>query len=332
MAETLMTEGSYRRKIIGFAVPVFLGQLFAQLYNVIDSLIVGRFVGSAALAAVSSSGNLIFLVTGFFEGMSIGASVVIAQHIGAKRQDRIEKSVHTAVALALMSSVLLSVIGLVLAPPVLRWMGTPETVMPESLVYFRILFGGGTGMVLASIFNSILRAAGDSRHPLIFLVCASLLNVTLDLCFIVVLDWGVAGAGAATVLSQFFSAFLAMGYLMRSREAYRFVPSKIRISVPVLLRIIRFGLPSGLQGSMISISNVLIQSFVNYFGEMAMAGIGAYSKLEGFAFLPTICFSMAMTTFIGQNVGAGNRQRTKDGIRFGLLCTLASAEIIGLLL
>lgn len=329
---TLMTEGSYRRKIIGFAIPVFFGHLCQQMYNVIDSLIVGNFVGSSALAAVSSSGNMIFLVIGFFEGLSIGASVVIAQYIGARDKKRIEQAVHSTVALGIAASILLSLFGVLMAPVILKWINTPADVMPESLSYFSIYFGGVTGIVMYNTFASIIRASGDSRHPLYYLIISSVVNVVLDLIFIRQFHWGVSGAAAATVISQVLSAIMACIHLIRAKDDCRLIPKKIGFTKDILLRIIRYGLPSGLQFSMISLSNVVIQSFINFYGKMAMAGIGAYTKIEGFVFIPTSCFSMALTTFIGQNIGAGLKERTKKGIGFGVMCTVITSETVGLLL
>ena len=328
----LMTEGSYQKKLILFALPVMLGDLFQQLYNAIDSLIVGNFIGSSALAAVSSAGNLLFLIVGFFQGIAVGASVVVAQFIGARNAADTSKAVHTTVAFGLASSVIMTVLGLVFAPFALRLINTPADVLPESISYFRVYFAGVTGLVMYNTFVCIIRASGDSRHPLYYLVASSLLNVVLDYLFIAVLGYGVGAAALATSISQVFSAVLAFLHLVRSKEDYRVEIRKVRFDKMMLSRIIRYGLPSGVQWSIISLSNLAIQSYINSFGKMAMAGIGAYSKIEGFAFLPTNSFGAAITTFIGQNMGAGKRERTRQGIRFGVTCCVLLAEAIGLLL
>lgn len=329
-SQNLMTVGSIQKKIIGFAVPIFLGNLFQQLYNTVDSLIVGNYIGSNALAAVSSAGNLIFLVIGFFNGISVGAGVVIANFIGARNAEETKKAVHTTVALGLVFSVIMTVVGVVFAPPVLELMNTPEEVLPESITYFRVYFAGAAGFVMYNTFVGILQAAGDSRHPLYYLVFSSLINIVLDLLFIAGFGMGVGAAAFATVISQVASAILSMIRLMRVNADYRLNLREIRLDRGQTLRIIRFGLPGGLQNSVMSLSNVVIQSYINVYGSAAMAGIGAYTKVEGFAFLPVTSFALAITTFVGQNIGAGETERTRRGIRFGLICTLVSAQALGI--
>ena len=223
-----MTEGSIARRLTAFAIPLFLGNLFQQLYNTADSLIVGNFLGSEALAAVSSSGSLIFLMVGFFNGISIGAGVVIARYYGARQIDRVQKAIHTTVAFGLVAGVLLTVIGLVLAPLLLVWMGTPENVLPNSIVYFRIYFCGSIAFVLYNIFVGILQSVGDSTHPLIYLIISSVVNIVLDLLFVGGFHMGVGSAAFATILSQFVSAILCLIQLLRSPEEYRIDLKKIR--------------------------------------------------------------------------------------------------------
>ncbi|MDY6324617.1 MAG: MATE family efflux transporter [Catonella sp.] len=327
-----MTTGSVNSKIIMFAVPVFIGNLFQQLYNTVDSLIVGRFLNTDALAAVSSYGNLVFLCIGFFNGVSLGASVVIARYIGAKDKKNIENSVHTTVAVGLLFSVIMTVVGVNMMPAVLKWMQTPDSVVPYALSYYRIYFAGSIGFVMYNTFVGILQAAGDSRHPLYYLVFSSIVNIALDLLFIVVFHQGVGSAALATVIAQILSAILAMIRLMRVKEDYRLKLTKIGFRGNVVGQILIMGLPSGLQNSIIAISNVVIQSYINMFGDAAMAGIGSYLKIEGFAFLPVTSFSLALTTFVGQNEGAKQRERTKQGIKFGVISCIVIAEIIGLLI
>ena len=327
-----MTIGSYRRKIIMFAIPIFIGSLFQQLYNAADSLIVGRLVGSNALAAVSSVGNLIFVMIGFFNGMSVGAGVVIARYIGARDREGTQLSVHTAIALGLVSSVVMTVLGVVFAPACLQAMGTPDVVMPLSVTYLRIYFLGSIGLVMYNTFIGILQAAGDSRHPLFYLIVSSVTNVVLDLFFIAVLGYGVGAAALATSISQILSAALSLIRLMRIETDYRVSLRKIRFEKSILKKIIRYGVPSGLQNSIIGFSNVVIQSFINSFGEMAMAGIGAYVKIEGFAFLPVTSFVMTLPTFISQNLGAKQPERARKGTRFGILICVAVGEIIGIII
>lgn len=327
----VMTEGSITKKIIFFAIPIFIGQLFQQLYNTVDSLIVGNLISSSALAAVSATGTLTFLVIGFFFGFSQGAGIIIAREIGAGNAERTSKAVHTAVAMGLFFSAAITALGVGFSPLMLRLMGTPEEVLPEAVLYLRVYFMGCTGLIMYNTFVGILQASGDSRHPLMYLVISSMLNVVLDTVFIAVFKMGVDGAALATIISQFTSMFLSLRRLIKYDTIIKISLRKIRFDMPSLRGIVRFGFPTALQGSIIDISNILIQSYVNSFGKDAMAGVGAYSKLEGFAFLPVISFSMAMSTFISQNLGAGKKDRIKKGMRFGLLCTVLSIEAIGVI-
>lgn len=331
-AATLMTEGPIWKKITFFAIPIFLGNLFQQMYNTADSLIVGNFLGSNALAAVSSSGNLIYLMIGFFSGIALGAGVVIARYFGARDQENVEKAVHTTVAFGIVASVILTIVGVFFAPQILIWMKTPENVMPESTTYFRVYFMGSAGFVMYNMFVGILQAVGDSKHPLYYLILSSVINVVLDLLFIAGFGMGVEGAALATDISQVVSAVSCMIQLMRCKTEYRLVLRRIRFEWDILKQIVRFGLPSGFQNSIIAIANVVVQSNINSFGEMAMAGCGAYSKIEGFGFLPITSFTMALTTFVSQNLGARDYDRTKKGARFGIICAVVLAELIGIII
>lgn len=326
-----MTSGSIGKRMMFFALPLLLGNLFQQLYNTVDSLIVGNFLGSSALAAVSSSGSLIFMLIGFLSGISAGAGVVISQYFGAEDVPNIQRAVHTAVAFGIAAGLLMTIVGILLSPQILAWMGTPESVMPESISYLQIYFSGSLGFVLYNVFVGILQAVGDSRHPLYYLMASSVINLVLDILFIGFFHTGVGGAALATVISQVFSAILCFVQLLRTKESYQLRLSSIRFDLPMLGRIIRIGLPSGVQNSIIAFANVVVQSYINAFGEMAMAGYGAYTKIEGFAFLPINSFTMAMTTFVGQNLGAGQTERTRKGARFGILVTVVMAELIGVI-
>lgn len=328
---TLMTEGSIGRKIIAFALPLFLGNLFQQLYNTADSLIVGNFLGSNALAAVSSSGNLIFLMVGFFHGIAAGAGVVIARYYGARELKSVKKAVHTTIAFGLAAGIFLTIAGVLLTSHILIWMGTPADVLPESIVYFRIYFMGSLSFVMYNVFVGILQSVGDSRHPLVYLIVSSVINILLDLLFVGVLGFGVGAAAFATILSQFISAFLCLFRLIfKSPEDYQVSLRLIRFDLPMLRQIIANGLPAGFQNSIIALANVVVQSNINKFGKMAVAGCGAYSKIEGFGFLPITCFSLALTTFISQNLGAKQYERAKKGARFGILCSITMAEVVGI--
>ena len=322
---TLMTEGPIGRKIIAFALPLFLGNPVAT------ALIVGNFLGSNALAAVSSSGNLIFLMVGFFHGIAAGAGVVIARYYGARELKSVKKAVHTTIAFGLAAGIFLTIAGVLLTSHILIWMGTPADVLPESTVYFRIYFMGSLSFVMYNVFVGILQSVGDSRHPLVYLIVSSVINILLDLLFVGVLGFGVGAAAFATILSQFISAFLCLFRLIfKSPEDYQVSLRLIRFDLPMLKQIIANGLPAGFQNSIIALANVVVQSNINKFGKMAVAGCGAYSKIEGFGFLPITCFSLALTTFISQNLGAKQYERAKKGARFGILCSITMAEVVGI--
>lgn len=329
---TDMTTGSIWKRMVSFAVPVFLGNLCQQLYNAVDSVIVGKFVGKQALAAVASSGNLIFMMTGFFMGLFIGAGIVIAQYFGARNYEKVRSAVHTDIAFALCCGVLLTLLGVFFAPTILTWMRTPADVLSTSILYFRLYFLGSLATILYNAGMGILQAVGDSRSPLYYLVISSVVNVALDLLFVGAMDMGVAGAAVATVISQVVSAVLCIIKLTRSDGPYRLEIKRIGFDLPLLKKITSQGIPSGVQNSIIAIANVVVQSNINTFGSDAMAGCGSYSKVEGFVFLPITAFAMALTTFIGQNLGAGQFDRAKQGARIGILCSMAMAELIGVAL
>lgn len=326
-----MTSGSIWKRMILFALPLMLGNLFQQMYNTVDSLIVGRFVGSSALAAVSSSGSLIGMLIGLLSGISSGAGVIVARHFGAGDREGLHRTVHTIVAFGLAAGVVMTAVGVLLSPQILMWMGTPESVMAESVTYLRIYFCGSLAVMMYNVFVGILQAVGDGRHPLYYLIASSVVNLGLDLLFIQAFDAGVGGAALATVISQVVSALLCLIQLMRTKEDYRLDLRSIRFERDILGQIVRVGLPSGVQNSIIAFANVIVQSNVNAFGEMAMAGYGAYAKIEGFGFLPINSFTLALTTFVGQNLGATQYERTKKGARFGILMTVTLAEAIGVL-
>ena len=324
-----MTQGAIWKRITYFALPILLGNLFQQLYNTADSLIVGNFLGKNALAAVSSTGSLIFMLIGFLSGISIGAGVVVARYYGGNKEEELHIAVHTTVAFGLVAGVVMTAVGVGLSPQILRWMDTPDNVMYNSQLYLSIYFMGSLGSVMYNICVGILQAVGDSRHPLYYLIISSVVNVVLDLFFIAGLDMGVDGAALATIIAQYISAVLCMWQLLRVKENYRVELRCIRFNWDMLKRVVRFGLPSGVQNSIIAIANVVVQSNINHFGDAAMAGVGAYSKIEGFGFLPITSFTMAMTTFVGQNLGANDIDRARRGARFGTLVSVLMAELIG---
>ncbi len=329
-ASTSLTQGSIAKKIISFAIPLFLGNLFQQMYNMADSLIVGNFLGDEALASVTSTGSLIFLLVGFFNGTAMGAGVVIARFFGAKDYDRVKRAVHTDVAFGVICGVAMTIIGVLFTPTILRWMGTPADVFPNSVLYLRVYFTGSIAVIMYNVCMGILHAIGDSKHPLYYLIFSSCVNIVLDLIFCGVFRLGVQYAALATVISQFLSVALCMGRLMRVEEVYQIRIKEIGIDPVMIKQIVKIGLPSGVQNSIISIANIVVQSNINAFGTAAMAGCGSYSKLEGFGFLPITCFTMALTTFVSQNLGAKEYGRVKKGAAFGIGCTLFLAESVGI--
>ena len=331
-SQNRLTTGSVPRKMLLFALPIFLSNLFQQLYNAVDSLIVGQFIGQQALAAVSSSSSLILLLIGFINGVSLGAGVLIARFYGAEDEEHLERAVHTTLALGLTAGAVLTVLGVVLSPLILHWMGTPADVIDNSILYFRVYFLGSIAVVLYNMGASILQSVGDSRSPMVYLILASLTNVVLDLLFVAVFRWGVGSAALATILSQILSALLAFRRLARTRACYRVNWRRVRFEGPMLRQVVTLGIPSGVQNSVVSLANVIVQSNINAFGSFAMAGCGAYSKIEGFAFLPVTCFALALSTFVSQNLGARRFDRVRQGMRFGLLCSPLLAEGIGLVI
>lgn len=326
-----MTEGTIWKIYLRFAFPLFLGGLFQQLYNTVDSWVVGHFCGDNALAAVSSSGSLCFLLVGFFQGVFMGGSVIISNRYGAKNREGVEQAVHTMVVFSLAIGAILTVLGVVYTPTILGWMGTPENVMQNSVLYFRIYCAGMMALVLYNTANGIFQALGDSRHPLYYLMISSVANVALDFLFVAGLDWGVGGAALATVLGQLLSAILAFAHLMSGRFVIQIQMRNLVLERRTFGQVLRLGLPSGIQNSVIAIANVVVQSNINAFGDNAMAGCGSYSKVEGFVFLPIMSLTMAMTTFISQNLGAGQVERAHCGAKQGILMTTGFAELVGVI-
>lgn len=326
-----MTVGDPYKLMVGFAMPVFLSQLFQQLYNTADAFIVGRYLDTNALAAVTSSGTLIFMLTSFFIGTAMGGGVVISRYFGAADADRVSRSIHTLFAFGLVSGVALSAVGVAFTPTLLQWMNTDPEVMPAAVEYFRYYFMGGLAMVMYNICRSIMNALGDSQRPLRYLIFSSVLNILLDWLFIGGFRWGVWSAAVATVISQAASVILCMAYLMKKGNPFTLELRKLRFHGDMLREIIRYGLPSGVQNSVISVANVIVQSQINTFKGMATAAYGVHAKIEGFGFLPITSFNMAATTFVSQNLGARQYERAKKGARFSILAAVVLAEIIGVL-
>ena len=328
-----LTSGSIPGSILRFALPLFLGQTLQQFYNMADAWVIGNFAENSAFAAVSSGGNLTFLIIGFFSGIGIGGGVVISRYFGARDKSSTQRAIHADFLFGLIASLVATVAGLTLVPWLLTLMHTPADVLPYSLQYFRVYFGGVTTIILYNICMSIMQAQGDSVRPLYYLFISSVANVVLDLLFVAVFHWGVTGAAIATVIAQGLSVVLCLVRMCREPEEHlRLDFRKLYWDKEMMRRIIRQGLPTGVQNAVISLGNVVIQSNINSFGASAMSGQGAYSKIEGFAFLSVTSMSMTLPTFVSQNLGAGNVPRAKKGALFGTLTTMVAAEVTGVLM
>ena len=332
LEKNLMTSGSIWKTILIFSIPLIIGNLLQQTYNTIDSMIVGNFVGSSALAAVGSSTALINLLISFAQGIAVGSGIIVAQSLGSNARKDVRVSIHTSMALALVLGLVISIMGYVFAPWLLEKMQTPSEVMPESIEYLRVF---SLGLIFNVIYNmeaGILNAVGNSKRSLLYLSIASFTNVVLDFIFIKYLGMGVRGAAIATSISQFISALLALLFLLRVPEIYKVSLKKIKIHKDMALRIIKVGIPTAIQGTVISLSNVIMQSSVNVFGAMPMAGFGAFIKIDGFNILPVLSLSLAITTFAGQNYGAGKIDRVKKGMWTTLFMTIIYTIISGTML
>ena len=326
-----MTEGNIWKQMLHFSIPMAIGLLFQQLYNTVDTLVVGQFVGQQAQAAVGSTGPIINTVVGFCAGLATGASVVISQRYGAHDNEGLGKAVHTTVALTFIVSVLATALGQLIIGPMLQFMQTPEDVMPESGAYLSIYFAGITGILFYNLGSGILRAVGDSRRPLVYLIISALLNTALDLLFVLAFGMGVDGVAYATILSQILSALLVLFSLTQEKENYGIRWRKVRIDRSSLSLILKLGLPSSIQAAITSFSNVFVQSYINAFGSACMAGYGVYGKIDAFALIPVQSISMSSTTFVGQNWGAKNAGRAREGVRTGTVMSLVSTAALGLI-
>ena len=327
-----MTEGVICKEILLFSIPLLLGNLFQQLYNAVDSVVVGNYIGAQALAAVGSSAPVINLLVSFFMGLAVGAGVIISRYFGARKKEELHIAVHTSLALTFAAGLVMTLIGVLISPYVLQWVGTPSDVMESSVLYLRIYFLGILSVMVYNMGSGILRAVGDSRNPLYFLIVSSVTNIILDMLFVIVFHMGIAGVGWATLIAQTISAVLTMLLLMRTKEEYQVKLKHIRFHKHMLYEIVRLGLPSGLQNAIVSFSNVIVQSNINAFGSLAMAGCGSYTKIDGFAILPVMSYSMALTTFTGQNMGAKKYDRVKQGAKTGILMSVLTIVCISALL
>lgn len=320
-----MTEGNIVRLLITFSIPLLLGNLFQQLYNTVDAWCVGNFASNEAYSAVGNVGPVINMLIGTFLGLSSGAGVVISQFYGAKQFDKVRKAVHTSMAMTILLSAVFTVLGIAMTPLMLQLMKMPDEVIKEAKTYLVIYFAGVTGLLIYNMGAGILRAVGDSKRPFIFLVVAAVLNTVLDILFVAGFKMGVVGVAVATVIAQGVSAILVMITLLRSDSYVKIHIREIRISVEQIKLIMRVGIPAALQMAITAFSNVFVQSYVNHFGVDCMSGWSTYIKLDQFMFLPMQSVSLAATTFMGQNLGIGNIDRAKKGVRvasaMSLICT-----------
>ncbi len=329
---TNMTDGPIALLLIRFALPLMLGNVFQMLYNTVDSVIVGNFVSKQALAAIGSTTIIVNMIVFFFNGFSIGACVVIGRYFGAGRNDRLHLAIETAVAATFLLSIFFTVAGVLMVNPLLRFMDTPDDVFADAGVYLRIYIGGISGLLIYNMGSGVLRAVGDSVRPLHFLILTSILNIILDLFFILFLHAGIAGAAIATIISQFVSAALILRLLTKTDEVYRFSWSEMQLDPQILRKIFAIGLPTGIQAVITSFSNIFVQSYINFFGSDCMAGWSSYNKLDQFIMLPMQSMSMAATTFVSQNIGAGKESRADSGTVQALVLTVSVTSVIAGLL
>ena len=327
-----MTAGSIVRQVILFSLPLMLGNVFQMMYNTVDSIVVGNFVGKEALAAVGSTTMIVNMLVFFFNGFSVGAGVVIAQHFGARDMDRLHSAVETTMAVTFLLCGVFTLIGIASVRPMLRLMSTPDDVFEDAVTYLTIYFWGFAGLLVYNIGSGILRAVGDTTRPLMFLVLTSLLNIVLDLAFVIGLKAGIAGVAWATILSQLVSAVLTLRLLTTTKEIYRLVWRDLRIEGAVLRRIFAVGLPAGIQSVITAFSNVFVQGYVNHFGSSCMAGWSCYNKLDGFIMLPMQSTAMAATTFVSQNIGAKQYDRANRGTRDTIMLSVGITAVIAVIL
>lgn len=323
MKENSMTSGNILKQLVLFSLPLLLGNLFQQLYNTVDSVIVGNFVGKNALAAVGASAPIINMLVGFFMGLATGASVVISQYYGAKDEKRLHDAVHTSMALTIVVGVAMTIIGTILSPLLVSLIGTPQDVFDNATLYLHIYFYGVLGLMVYNMGSGILRAVGDAKRPLYFLILSSIINIVLDYVFVVYVNMGIAGVAWATLIAQCTSAILVLLLLIRTKEPYRIVLKDLKMDKEMLKKVVSIGLPSGIQQSIVSFSNVIVQSYINGFGSGAMAGNSAWTKIDSFIMLPMQSFGLAATTFTGQNLGAKKTDRALKGARTALWLSIA---------
>ena len=328
-ADIDMTSGKIAGHLIAFSIPLLVGNVFQQLYNTVDSVVVGNFVGKQALAAVGSVSPIINMLIGFFNGFASGAGVLVSRYYGAHDAGNVQKSVHTMVAVTVVLCVILSILGVLMTPLMLLAMQTPADVMEQAEAYLSIYFAGMSGLLLYNCGAGILRAVGDTKRPLLFLIFSAFVNTVLDILFVVKFQMGVIGVAVATIIAQLASSVLCFAVLMHTEGDYRIHWRKIRFDGKILREICDLGFPSALQLAITSFSNVFVQAYINGFGSGCMAGWTSYNKIDAFALLPIMSIAMAVTTFVGQNLGAGQIDRAKEGTRTGLIiCEIAAVILL----
>lgn len=325
-----LTRGSIVKMILLFALPIYVGQVFQNLYNSVDAIVVGKFVGTTALASVSSCTDISFLLTGFFTGLSTGSGVLFARHFGAKDHQKLHDTIHTAVLFSIILGVTMATLGILLTPVLLKIVGCPEDVYPLSSQYLRVYLIGVLFTAMYNVGSGILRAVGDSRSPFIYLVIASLINIVLNLLFVIVFKMGVLGVAVATIISQGTSVMLVLRQLMKTQDVYRLNLKELKINKEILLQVMDLGLPAALQSCMLSISNLFVQRYVNAFGSLAMAGVGAAKKIDKFVGLVGQSLGQATATFVSQNLGAKRADRAFKGIRTCLVMAFISVAVMGI--
>ena len=323
-----MTTGNITRHIISFALPLLIGNIFQQLYNTVDTWVVGKFVSNEAYAAVGTVGPITNMLIGFFMGLSSGAGVVISQYYGAKRFAEVEKTVHTAITMTLILGIAFTGLGLFMTPYMLTLMKTPENVLPESTAYLTIYFSGILGLMLYNIGAGVLRAVGDSKRPFYYLVVCAVMNTVLDLVFVIQFKMGVKGVALATILSQATSAILVMITLLRTDECIRLRLKRLRLHWEMLKKIFRVGIPAAIQMAITAFSNIFVQSYINFFGDNCMSGWTTYAKVDQLLFLPMQSIALASTTFVGQNLGCNQVERAREGVRKALTISLISTVVL----
>lgn len=331
MNKGLMTEGNVYEKIVRFAVPLLIGNFFQLMYNTIDSIVVGNYVGKTALAAVGASTPIINLMIAFFAGLGTGASVVVSRAYGARRVDEETKAIHSFMLFAVLFGLFLSLVGIVLSGSILHWISTPADVFDEARLYLAIYFSGTVFVTIYNSGNGILQALGNSKDPLKFLIATSVLNIFLDILFVRGFGMGVAGAAVATIISQAAATFMILRLMMKTDAEYKLELSKLRIDKDILMRIIKIGIPSGLQGMIVGFSNLIVMGYINQYGSSAIAGFSGANKIDNFLGLPVNSIALAATTFCGQNLGARQYDRVKKGIRASLLLSCAIVIVLGII-